>query len=434
MPEIPDAGLDLLVIGGGPAGLSAARTAARLGLRTLLLEKLPRPGELAHPCGGVIAPVPGFVSGQRTSEGLCFPELDLMIPAALVMGHLSVSRYVSPGGRTFAATFPQRDDFPIAAVDKSALLRLLAGEAAAAGAELRWGTTVTGLLKADGRIVGVRTRQEEIHARVVLSAEGVTRRFTEEAGLYDDTAPTRRYAFIVSEEVEAPAVQAHHVGQLSTLGKRYTSAPTPTFGAVVIPAPGRAGIYFSLFADTPRLDTDQSLWYYLEEYRQKDPRVSELFQGARVIRRASVRMTIRQAPRRVVADGFVGVGDSITPGGHVGMIPAIFLGQQAAHCAARAIRTGDLSARGLSEYDRLFHGPFLRGLDTESKIIIGMAEMSDEELDRLSQTLSKINLAPFFFGRWQPMIVETLKWLVTSLPLILRDWRLIQRMMRGQVG
>lgn len=143
MPEIPDAGLDLLVIGGGPAGLSAARTAARLGLRTLLLEKLPRPGELAHPCGGVIAPVPGFVSGQRTSEGLCFPELDLMIPAALVMGHLSVSRYVSPGGRTFAATFPQRDDFPIAAVDKSALLRLLAGEAAAAGAELRWGTTVT---------------------------------------------------------------------------------------------------------------------------------------------------------------------------------------------------------------------------------------------------------------------------------------------------
>jgi len=427
-----DAGFDLLVIGGGPAGLMAARTAARLGLRTLLLEKLPRPGELAHPCGGVIAPLPGFVSGRRTGEGLYFPELDLLIPAALVIGQPSVLRYVSPGGRTFAATFPRRDDFPIAAVDKPALLRLLAGEATAAGAELRWGVAVTGLLKADGRIVGVRTRQEEIRARIVLSAEGVTRRFTEAAGLYDDAAPARRYAFIVSEEVEAPAVQAHHVGQLNTFGRRYTSAPTPAFGAVVVPAPGRAGIYFSLFADTPRLYTDKPLWYYVEEYRQNDPRVSELFKGAQVIRRAGMRMTIRQAPRRVVADGLVGVGDSITPGGHVGVIPAMFLGQRAAHCAARAIRTDDLSARGLAEYDRLFHGPFLRGLDTESKIITGLAAMSDEELDRLSQTLSRINLAPFFFGRWQPMVAETLKWLVTGFPLILRDWRLIRRMMVGE--
>jgi len=88
--------------------------------------------------------VPSFVSGQRTGEGLYFPELSLTIPAALVIGQPSVLRYISPGGRTFAATFPRRDDFPVAAVDKSALLRLLAGKAMAAGAELRWGATVTG--------------------------------------------------------------------------------------------------------------------------------------------------------------------------------------------------------------------------------------------------------------------------------------------------
>jgi len=45
------ASYDIAIIGAGPAGLMAARTTARLGLRTLLLEKLPRAGELSHPCG-----------------------------------------------------------------------------------------------------------------------------------------------------------------------------------------------------------------------------------------------------------------------------------------------------------------------------------------------------------------------------------------------
>ncbi|MCO5169624.1 MAG: FAD-dependent oxidoreductase [Planctomycetes bacterium] len=44
---------DLIVIGGGPAGAAAARAAADLGRRPLLLEARPLPR--AKPCGGVIA-------------------------------------------------------------------------------------------------------------------------------------------------------------------------------------------------------------------------------------------------------------------------------------------------------------------------------------------------------------------------------------------
>ena len=47
------------------------------------------------------------------------------------------------------------------------------------------------------------------------------------------------------------------------------------------------------------------------------------------------------------------------------------------------------------------------------------------------ETLSKINLAAFFFGEWRPILAETVRWLARALPLILRDWPLLRRMMRG---
>ena len=422
----------ILIIGGGPAGLAAARSAAEAGAEVILFEKLARPGELGHPCSGVIAPVPGFVRGERRADGLYFPALDLRIPHEMVVGAPTVQRYVSPSGIAFEARFAARDDFPIAAIDKPALLRQMAEQAVQAGAELRFGTPVTGLLIEDGRVVGVRTRAGEVRGGVVLSAEGVSRRFTQEAGLYADSPAPQRYAFIVSEKLTAPAVGETDVGQISTLGRRYTSANAPCFGTVVLPTAGRAEVYFALFADTPQIQTEESLWHYLDEYKAADPRINGLLVGAQTLSRSGTRMVLRPVPPRVVADGFIGVGDSVGPGGHVGILPCIFLGRQAGRLAAQAVRAGDTSRRALAPFERLYQGPLQRGLDTEYRIITSMATMTDDELDRVCQTFSRINLAPFFLGEWGPMLIETARWVLTALPLILRDRRLIGRMMGGK--
>jgi flavin-dependent dehydrogenase len=422
---------DLVVIGGGPAGLSAARAAAQLGAHVLLLEKLPRAGELGHPCGAAIAPVPGFVSGRQAADGLHFPELELVIPSKIVVGTPTRQRYVSPAGYEMVADFPAREDFPVAVIDKPALLRLLADQARAAGAELGFGRLATGLLEEDGAIAGVRTREGDIRARLVIGAEGVSRRFAEAAGLYGDQPDEAGYAFVVSETLAAPAAGAADVGQISTMGQRYTSVPR-AFGTVVIPTPGRAEVYWAIFADEPRVHTDESLWHYLEEYKRRDPRVRDLLAGSTTIRRDGCRMVLRKIPPRVVRDGFMGAGDAVGPGGHVGILPSMFLGQAAARVGVEAVRASQPTAERLAAYDRVFHGRFQRGLETEGKIMAGLTHMTDEEIDRVCQTMSRINLAPFFFGEWRPILSATFRWIATGLPLILRDWKLIDRLMRGK--
>ncbi len=110
--------------------------------------------------------------------------MDLLIPPPLVMGRPARQRYVSPAGHAIVADFPDRADFPVAIVDKAALLCLPAGQADAAGATLRHGQAVTGPIDERGRIVGVRTRGGEVRAAIVLSAEGVGRTSTQAAGLH----------------------------------------------------------------------------------------------------------------------------------------------------------------------------------------------------------------------------------------------------------
>lgn len=140
-------------------------------------------------------------------------------------------------------------------------------------------------------------------------------------------------------------------------------------------------------------------------------------------------MVVHDAPPRAVLDGFLGLGDAVTPGGQMGIVPAMFSGRRAAEVAAQAIRAGDTSAQGLAAYDRLLHGPFLRGMETEGKIILGLALMSDDEMDRVCQTCSRLDLAPFFFGEPWPMACALLAWIWRALPLIVRDWHLLRRML-----
>jgi flavin-dependent dehydrogenase len=136
-------------------------------------------------------------------------------------------------------------------------------------------------------------------------------------------------------------------------------------GRVIVPEPGRALATLIVFTEQPRRYAGDSLWVYLNEYVDEDPRVCRLFEGGTVVDKAGGRLVYYGRPGVTTADGFLAAGDTITPWGHLGILPAIYLGQKAARLAAEAIAAGDTSRRELAAYERLYVRPLLRALQGE---------------------------------------------------------------------
>src|SRR5579862_8911599 len=140
-----DANADVIVVGAGPAGSSAAYWLANAGLDVLLLEKTSFPREKV--CGDGLTP--------RGTRAL----LDMGIDVSESAGWLhNKGLRVIGGGQRLHLDWPELTSFPNFGLvrPRADLDELLARQAVKAGARLHEQTTVTEpILDATGRVVGV---------------------------------------------------------------------------------------------------------------------------------------------------------------------------------------------------------------------------------------------------------------------------------------
>jgi len=185
---------DVIVVGAGPAGSSAAYWLASAGLDVLLLEKTSFPREKV--CGDGLTP--------RGTRALVAMGVDVSEQAGWL--HNRGLRVIG-GGQRLHLDWPELTSFPNYGLvrPRADLDALLANRAVEAGARLHEGTTVhEPIIDSAGQVRGVHARTGagkepvEYRAPLVLSCDGVSGKLAQRIGLHrNDNRPmgvaVRRY-------------------------------------------------------------------------------------------------------------------------------------------------------------------------------------------------------------------------------------------------
>lgn len=322
---------DVAVVGGGPAGATAAHELARRGLSVLLLDKAGR----IKPCGGAIPP--------RLIK-------DFQIPEHLLVARARCARMVSPAD--------QKVDIPIEGgfvgmVDRETFDEWLRQRAAAAGATRREGAFETLTRDADGLSVITYAGKHgqpggSVRARSVVGADGACSAVARQA---IPGADRTRHVFAYHEILRAPADKPAGY-DADRCDVYYRGGLSPDFYGWVFPhgdtlsvGTGSADKGFSLRGATGRL------------------REAAGMAGFETLRREGAPLPMKPLPRWDNGRDLVLAGDAagvVAPASGEGIYYAMLGGQLAAQAVAEFLLSGDPRAlaqarkRFMREHGRVF--------------------------------------------------------------------------------
>ncbi|MFM8301835.1 MAG: geranylgeranyl diphosphate reductase [Gemmatimonadota bacterium] len=207
---------DVVVVGGGPAGATAAHELARRGRSVLLLDRAWR----VKPCGGAVPP-------QLLT--------DFEVPESLLVARINEARMISPKGKN--VDIPVGEGF-VGMVDRDVYDEWLRTRAASAGAVRRTGAFVRREHDADGvaRVVYTdgRSRHGEersVRARYIIGADGA---LSQVARQCIPRADEGKFVFAYHEIVESPTVDSDAFAH-DRCDVYYQSPLSPDFYAWIFP-------------------------------------------------------------------------------------------------------------------------------------------------------------------------------------------------------
>lgn len=365
---------DVLVIGAGPAGSSAARYASRYGLKTLLVEKRPDIG-----------------SPVRCGEGISkawMPEVDIKPEAHWISDEVKGARIYGPSEKKpIMLTAESAGNEVGFVVERDKFDKHIATLAATEGAEIWIKSPAMSVIKEGNRVVGAKIRHNgeevEVRAKMVIAADGFESEFSRWAGL---KSPILKKNDIISAlEYRMENVDSNedftdfYLGSIAPAGYLWVFPKGPHEANVGI------GVTITMMKD--RLDVKN----YLDSWIKSHPAYSK----GRIIQQISGGVSVNKVKDKMSLPGLLAIGDAarlIDPITGGGIANGMISGKFAAQVSKKAIDENDFSEEMMKNYDLMVKDKFerkhLRNWFAKEKL----GTLSDETLDKLVDVVADVKM------------------------------------------
>lgn len=168
--------VEVIIVGAGPAGVSAAVVLARAGKNVLLIERGDNSGD-KNMFGGTIY-------AKQTAE--IFPSFWQTAPVERSISSQKIFMLTDYDSTQFEYKYSSKASYKAFTVNRSKWDRWCVQEAQKAGAYYAPKTLVKELLIEDGKVVGVQTEFEKFYSDIVIIADGVNSLLVKQIGLRND--------------------------------------------------------------------------------------------------------------------------------------------------------------------------------------------------------------------------------------------------------
>lgn len=358
-----------MVVGAGPAGCTAAKTAAEHGVDVLLIEEHPKPG-LPVFCGEAISVKTLTDAGLKPEPPIINQEIRKANIYTPNENHITISN----------------DSVQGYIINRNIFDAKLAENAVAVGVKLWVDTRVSEVIMNNGIVVGVKAESRShfvqhgdyfnIKAKIVIGADG--------------HASTIRRTALAIPYFKNPGICAQYT--LSGL-----NIQDPTVIELWIGRKYAPGGYAWIFPKSRTVanvgvgvrmgQATKPAIHYLQDFINQNPNL----RGSEILYKTGGICPVTGTLDKIVGDGVMLVGDAagqIIPMTGAGIETSIHAGRIAGTVAAKAIQENNTSKTRLEEYPKTFDNHWSKSIEDSKKTLNLFDILNDNDLNKLSKIIT----------------------------------------------
>jgi len=363
---------DVIVVGAGPGGSTAAKFAALGGAKTLLIEKRQEIGTHVR-------------CGEGLAKGL-LDQAEIPIDRTWIAAEMDGARIISPGGFSFDVDESKAGNEVGYVIERDLFDRALARLAGEAGAHVEVKTSATGIIKENGKIVGLKLISKgepvTVKAKIIIGADGYESQVGRWAGIDTNLTPSDIMTCVqyrLTNIVIDPKYTEFYAGSCAPGGYIWIFPKNHN----------TANVGIGMGANVVKQGGDPKR--YLDAWIAKNPKMK----NARQLDMVAGGCSINAPLDSVVCDQVMLVGDAarmIDPMTGGGIAHACLSGREAGKVAAEAIKIGDYSKEFFQKYEKAWRKEIEEKLFRNWMAKEKLVTISDETFDKLINLLNEVGM------------------------------------------